>query len=1263
MTLPIYDRYQRATGWKKVIAVEGRVFQVPEINELQSVAHDNVRQLGDVLFSDGSIVAGLQPVIGDGVCNITGGKLYAFGYVIDVDPGSVEILGTAEEKIGIKVTEVIETEVENEDLTDPVTGADNEGMPGAYRMTFDVEFTVDDPDAFTLHVLRFGELITNNVPPQFDQLNQTLALRTHEESGPYLVNGMNSRIGDTSSDYVSLFKDDQLDALALTVGLTRAEDETDADLVARIVEGSQTITVEAGTAYVEGFRVFKPSPTKLLIPKARTREFVNGEVQLLLDSHSSGDAYDITLYNGPIASISDVTAPIRKSVNVARHTTAAADFIGQAGPIIPPLVSVTYLTETYTLGVHFNFTGTSITWLDPDNVDPEIAPPRGATYQVVLNYNATLTVGTAGDPEDVYILNDTQIRLTGSLGGSPVQYHNGAGALMSLDYEWYLDRIDTIYLDKNGAIQRQAGQSARFPVAPVEPLGTLSLSQTSLKANTSAALSTLTNLDLTRFTMRDIRSLSDRLARAEYNQAVTNLNTQARLGVSDATLLKGIFTDNFSNFDKVDAADPDYLADPARLDTINGELTTTETSEEKFLQLDIDESTNIHTPAADDKKIIPSFTPILSSLFQTVASGAIKVNAYSSVIEAPSMTTFPNESSITITNGTVSVPNATTGGAAQTIPVGGIAGSNINSNQNSTAQNIVFQNLARYIAERSASTSGVGRPPVLISAQGFPALVDNLSLTMDGIALPVRPRSVPAGTTYGATLFGGSTGAGTVTVTTGNANVTGVGTSFQAEDVGKYILIAGQVRKIATRSSTTAITVDSNWTSAGAAVAYQIGGVPTVKAAADGTVTAEFDIPADTITSGRREVRLSNGTDTAITVFVGRDMINQPVFLEPQIITVPQVIRTDPVAQTFVFSDDIGGTTQVVGVRLFIKAKPSNSDAYKTLTVEIRETIAGLPVSTSVLARKMLRPADVPSDSVTTNASDYLDVILDQPVICQANKEYAVVLMTNYAEWEVFRARLGESTVNTTPIRLVDKNVAEGVLLTSANGRTWTPDQFADLTYGLLGATIPGTATARFDQTVFTNKITRLQLAAGQEQPTNAAIIWEYSADGFNTVMGTLDPNGKTFVELSTPEDTIDVRARMINTTKAGCAIGRSEIKLVGYGNSASGVYVTKTIFLEQAPTAVRLSLDLQLPVGTDVELFYALYDNSNVQQGGWVAVPTLGSPVTSGTPGFQTQTYEEDDITTAYTRIKFKVLLSGAEVSGDVVAVPKARRLIAVIT
>lgn len=1176
MTLPIYDRYNRETGWKKLLAVPGRVFQVPEVNEMQSIIMDNQRQIANILFKDGAIMRGMQLTVVANEAIIEAGQIYAYGLVFDIPATTLDITRSAEERIGVKLTKTTLTEVEDATLTDPVSGAENQGLPGAYRETYDVEFTINDDTAFTLYVLRFGDIVINNVPPQFDSLNQTLAMRTYEESGSYLVDGMETRLEDTKLPYVLLFRSTQLDELAATVGLTRLPAEADETLAARIVDDTVTAVVEAGIAYVSGYRINKPSSTRVLLPKARDERFVNNEQHRYQGTFATTDQK--VLFNGPVSRLGEVTMHVRKTLLPLRSPFISTDFLPVAGPIVE-IVSVTYtdpgsIVHTYTDGVHFNFTGTELVWLDPDNPDPDETVPRGATYTVVLDYNATLEVGEVGDEKDVFMANTTTLELTGTISGQPVTYT--PDGFLTVDYYWYLNRADLLYVDKNGEINRLLGESNRVAIAPTVPTNTLGLAEIRLVADSGSAAGTVRNLELKRYTMTDIRALAERLDELQHNQAIQNLNTSAQLGAGAVTL-KGIFTDNFTSLDKIDSNNAEFQAQPVAFDIVNGHISTAETRQEVILEADANRSTNIRL---GERFATLAYTGSVVRLAQTKATSTIKVNPYSAFQADPLISLIPERDVSPSVSGNVNVSTSLSGlisVAANVLATPSINVPNLAAIGNSqTAQRLTFQGTARYANPRT----------VLLYGEGFAPFTDNLALTIDGVAVNVTP-GPNEGTSPDPTVAGSLT----------------------------------------------------------------VNGKTTVRANSAGIVRAQFTIPANTILSGRREVVLTNTTERSASVYTAENPINFQVTVQPSVV-VRTRNRRDPVAQTFVLTRADGGDALVRGVKLYFSAKPTVPT--ETVTVQIRPTIAGLPVGDEYLASKTLTPAEV---SVSADGSVATTVMFDDPAYCVENQEYAIVVLTGSATYEVYKGVIGEFTIGATP-QLVSQQLAEGVLLTSANGSTWTPEQSADLTFELLTADLEEEGTLYFEPVTFATPVSQLQVFPFHTLPAGTDVVWEYSTDDFATVtqLGVLDPRGGV-VDLGGEFTSVTIRARLKQLgSSVSAVIDHKAIKLMGINAATSGKYVSRTIALEEPPTSVRAQLDLQLPSGASATVYYGLVDGFGaVSYTQMNLLPGFGA---SGMPGFFTYTFESDPIVTALTQVKIKVVLTGA--NGSVA--PKARRLISTL-
>ena len=127
-----------------------------------------------------------------------------------------------------------------------------------------------------------------------------------------------------------------------------------------------------------------------------------------------------------------------------------------------------------------------------------------------------------------------------------------------LGYEFYLGRIDTLYLDQNGELQLQQGIAAAQPVAPDDLNGSMELGTITLPPylyNPNDAV--ISHIDNRRYTMRDIGLLEDRIENLE------NVTTLSLLEVSTETLKvtdangrdkfkSGFFVDSFEDTERVD---------------------------------------------------------------------------------------------------------------------------------------------------------------------------------------------------------------------------------------------------------------------------------------------------------------------------------------------------------------------------------------------------------------------------------------------------------------------------------------------------------------------------------------------------------------------------------------------------------------------------------------------------------------------------------------------------------------------------------------
>lgn len=153
----------------------------------------------------------------------------------------------------------------------------------------------------------------------------------------------------------------------------------------------------------------------------------------------------------------------------------------------------------------------------------------------------------------------------------------------------------------------------------------------------------------------------------------------------------------------------------------------------------------------------------------------------------------------------------------------------------------------------------------------------------------------------------------------------------------------------------------------------------------------------------------------------------------------------DPVAQTFTVS----GTTNrdgifVDSVDIFFKKKPTSDNV--AVTVQLRPVVNGYPSSTEIMP---FGTAIMFSKDITTSLEATVNKVgtnfkFQAPVYLSPNTEYAVVVVTNSDQFEIYTTRLGEFLISNANSR-VTKQPLMGSLFLSQNGGTWTAEQFDDM--------------------------------------------------------------------------------------------------------------------------------------------------------------------------------------------------------------------------
>jgi len=147
----------------------------------------------------------------------------------------------------------------------------------------------------------------------------------------------------------------------------------------------------------------------------------------------------------------------------------------------------------------------------------------------------------------------------------------------------------------------------------------------------------------------------------------------------------------------------------------------------------------------------------------------------------------------------------------------------------------------------------------------------------------------------------------------------------------------------------------------------------------------------------------------------------------------------DPLAQSFVVDEEDG--IFITSVDAFFATKSSTIP----VRAEIRTMNNGFPTQKLVpFAQKYLNASEV---NTSTDGSTATTFTFDSPVYLQEGLEYCLILYSDSQDYTAYISKLGGTTLDGN--RTVSAQPTAGVLFKSANYRTWTPVQEEDLKFTL----------------------------------------------------------------------------------------------------------------------------------------------------------------------------------------------------------------------
>ena len=221
---------------------------------------------GTTLIEVGSPFAQLLPTSAlqqGSVAYIQDGVYFIRGFFVDVQYQYLlldQYGSNPSYRIGLDIQESIITPEDDLSLNDNAAGTSNYAAPGSHRFRITTRLVkkllTDDADKDFLELLRINNSKVEKLVDRsaYDELERTIAIRTFEESGDYVVKDFAITMRENL--------DDGFNNGVYEAGTTTSSGDTAAERLYSVEFGP-------GTAYVRGYRVKTLSPTYVDLEKPR----------------------------------------------------------------------------------------------------------------------------------------------------------------------------------------------------------------------------------------------------------------------------------------------------------------------------------------------------------------------------------------------------------------------------------------------------------------------------------------------------------------------------------------------------------------------------------------------------------------------------------------------------------------------------------------------------------------------------------------------------------------------------------------------------------------------------------------------------------------------------------------------------------------------------------------------------------------------------------------------------------------------------------
>ena len=673
------------------------------------------------------------------------------------------------------------------------------------------------------------------------------------------------------------------------------------------------------------------------------------------------------------------------------------------------------------------------------------------------------------------------------------------------DYQYYLPRIDAVYLSKDNVFAIDKGVSREIPMAPVQKNGAMNLWLLKIPAYTFDTKDiNKVYIENKRYTMRDIAGIEKRIKRIEYYTSLSLLEKDAEaLVIKDAAGLdrfkNGILVDPFKGHSIGDVLSSDYSCS---IDFKNQELRPKFNS--NIANLDYVSGSSTGVQLTGDLITLPYTQGTFLS--QTQATKSINVNPFNVLqwigtcdLNPPSdnwvatnnapdvlvnkgendaweafgrtlVTAFGTQWNDWETQSTSSTTSESRLGGNQ--PILGLAPNGMwvrTSQTTTTTENQTRTGVQMHFDGIDSIQTSIGDRIRDMSILPY-IRRQNMIVTVKGMKPNTRvyPRFDGEDISTYCTPNGGSLGDNIYTDS--NGSVTNLLFALPCPDHAQsqtpplLIFRTGERQFLLSDNTLGNINNASTYATA----MFHAQGLLQTK---------------ENVILSSRVPRIGSSNVTDARSISSTDTSTGWMQLEP----------FDPLAQTFfVEPSQYPAGLFLSSLDLYFKTK----DTAMPVMVDILTTENGFPTGTILPFSEVVKlPADVSVSETATVATTFT---FSSPVYLMPG-EYAIRVRSNSVGYEAWLAELGENLVGTT--RKVSEQAYIGVLFKSQNASTWQQDQNQDLTFVLKRCTFTTGATAN---AVFQNN----------GETVSGVAAADYKMDVMDLVPQTIDINN-TSIEWS----------------------------------------------------------------------------------------------------------------------------------------------------